>query len=150
MAVDLGDGERLGWLDATLDTSGDGYAALRAVREGDSIVDWVVVDANALVRSRWSPVVRDVVGMRLSELDAAADNSALLTLYETALRSQERQTTDVPLAVPGGLGGWRRIIAIPVDNDTVSVLTRNITASATSSRPRNRSANSSRCSRAAT
>ena len=65
--------------------------------------------------------------MRLSDLDAAADNSELLTLYEAALRTRERQTTDVPLAVPNGLGGWRRIIAIPVGDDTVSVLTRNIT-----------------------
>ena len=127
VAVDSGDAERLVWLGATLDGSGDGYAALRAVREGDSIVDWVVADANALVRSRWSQVVGDVVGMRLSDLDAAADNRALLAVYETALRSQERQTTDVPLVVPGGLGGWRRIIAIPVGNDTVAVLTRNIT-----------------------
>ena len=127
MAVDTVDRGRLDWLGATLDASGDGYAALRAVREGDVIVDWVVVDANVLVRSRWSWVVGDVVGLNLSGLDAAADNSALLRLYETALRTQERQTTDVPLAVPGGLGGWRRIIAIPVDHETVSVLTRDIT-----------------------
>ena len=43
VAVDTDDDERLEWLSATLDASGDGYAALRAVREGDSIVDWVVV-----------------------------------------------------------------------------------------------------------
>jgi diguanylate cyclase (GGDEF)-like protein len=127
VAVDTVDEGRLEWLGATIDASGDGYAALRAVREGDAIVDWIVVDANTLVRSRWSRVVGEVVGMRLSDLDAAADNSELLTLYETALRTQERQTTDVPLAVPGGLGGWRRIIAIPAGDDTVSVLTRNIT-----------------------
>ena len=126
-AVEMLDESRLEWLSATLDASGDGYATLRAVRDGDAIVDWVVVDANTLVRSRWSRVVEDVVGMRLSDLDAAADNSELLTLYETALRTQERQTTDVPLAVPGGLGGWRRIIAIPVGDNAVSVLTRNIT-----------------------
>ena len=112
---------------ATLDACGHGYVVLRALRTGETIIDWTVIDANGLVQDRWQAVVDDVVGARLSVLDAAADNSALWGLYSAALHSGEQQETDVELILPAGKGGWRRVTVVPVDDDTVTVLTRDIT-----------------------
>ena len=112
---------------ATLDACGDGYAVLRALRTGETIVDWTVVDANGLVQDRWQGVVGDVVGVPLGVLDAAADNSTLWRLYSAALHSGERQETDTELILPAGKGGWRRVTVVPIDDDTVTVLTRDIT-----------------------
>jgi diguanylate cyclase (GGDEF)-like protein len=111
---------------AMLDACGDGYTVLRAVRDGGTIIDWTVVEANKLVRDRWQWVLGDVVGVRLSVLDAAADNSELSDLYGAALATGERQETDIDLTLPGGKGGWRRVIIVPLDHETVSVLTRNV------------------------
>ena len=118
--------DRARWDRATLDASGDGYTVLRAVRDGAEIVDWTVVDANALVRERWERVVGDVVGIRMSRLDAAADNSRTHALYAAALASGERQVLDVDLNLPAAKGGWRRIVVTPLDGETVSVLSRDI------------------------
>ncbi len=115
------------WLGPTIDGLGDGLTVLRAVRDGDTIRDWVVIDANELVRSRWSWVVGEIVGMQLSELDLVADNRAIIRAYEDALATMQRQVVDFQLTLPGGAGGWRQITVIPVDADTVSVLTRDIT-----------------------
>jgi len=115
------------WQAATLDACGDGYTVLRAVRDGAAIVDWTIVGANALVRDRWHAVVGDVVGVPLSVLEAAADNSALEALYASALATGERQELEVDLTLPAGRGGWRRAIVVPVDDETVTVVTRDIT-----------------------
>jgi diguanylate cyclase (GGDEF)-like protein len=111
----------------TLDASRDGYSVLRAVRQGDTVVDWIITDANELVRDRWRRVVGDVVGKPLSVLEAAADNRPLWALYGAALDTGERQETDFELTLPAGMGGWRRAIAVPVDHETVTVVTRDIT-----------------------
>ena len=95
--------------------------------QGETIIDWTVIDANGLVQDRWQGVVGDVVGVPLSVLDAAADNSALWGLYGAALHTGERQETDIELILPAGKGGWRRVTVVPVDDDTVTVLTRDIT-----------------------
>ncbi|HEY5012473.1 MAG TPA: EAL domain-containing protein [Acidimicrobiia bacterium] len=117
---------RAAWCSAAIDGGGDGYTALRAVREGDAIVDWVIVDANALVRERWGWVVGDVVGVRQSQLNGAADNSAFTDLYREALVTGKRQIAELPLALPGGKGGWRRVVVVPIDQETVTVVTRDI------------------------
>jgi len=112
---------------STLDASGDGYSVLRAVHEGESIVDWVVIDANAPVRERWAPVVGDVIGIRVSTLNAAADNWSITELYQRALVTQERQELDFEVALPAGNGGWRRTVVVPVDERTITVVTHDIT-----------------------
>ncbi|HYA67145.1 MAG TPA: EAL domain-containing protein [Acidimicrobiales bacterium] len=112
---------------AALDGLRDGYTVLRAVRQGDTVTDWVVVDANTLVRDRWKAVVSDVIGVRASALDVAYDNSLFHDLYRTALASGERQEMDLELTLPAGKGGWRRTIVVPVDPETVAVFTRDIT-----------------------
>jgi diguanylate cyclase (GGDEF)-like protein len=125
------DGSRLdplhgAWDRATLDASEDGYTVLRAVRAQGEIVDWLIVDANALVRERWARVVGDVVGTLESRLNDAADNSQFQQLYRRALETGEAQTLELNLELPGAKGGWRRVRVVPVDGDTVSVVTRNI------------------------
>ena len=90
------------------------------------IVDWTVVDANALVRRRWAGVVGDVVGVRSSRLNAAADNSALHALYARAIASGGRQVLDLRLNLPAAKGGWRRVVVTPLDGETVSTITRDI------------------------
>jgi diguanylate cyclase (GGDEF)-like protein len=118
--------ERDEWGRATFDASPDGYTVLRAVRDGCTIVDWQVVDANALVRERWAWVVGDIVGQLSSRLNQAADNSQFIAVYEHALETGERQVLEIELKLPAAKGGWRRLIVTPVDADTVSVITRDI------------------------
>ena len=119
--------ERSSWDRATLDACGDGYTVLRAIRDGDVIVDWVVVAANDVVRERWSWVVGDIVGVRASRLNEAADNARFLAVYAEALNLGAPRVLDVQLALPAAKGVWRRLVVTPVDEDTVSVLTRDIT-----------------------
>jgi diguanylate cyclase (GGDEF)-like protein len=98
-----------------------------AVRDGEAITDWVVVDANQLVRDRWQGVVGDVIGVHTSVLNAAYDNTAFCDLYAAALTRGERQELDFELELPAGKGGWRRTIVVPVDDETVTVVTRDVT-----------------------
>ena len=114
------------WLMPTIDGVGDGCTVLRAVREAGAVVDWTIVDANELVRDRWAPVLGEVVGRRTSEVDLVSDNSELLATYAEAIATHERRTIEFQLSLPGGLGGWRRVIVIPVGDDTLSVITRDI------------------------
>jgi diguanylate cyclase (GGDEF)-like protein len=125
--VDLPDSaERDAWPRETLDAGSDGYMAWRAVRDGDAIVDWIVVDANALTRERWAGVVGDVIGAPASRLNAAADNSRFFVLFSKALESGEGQSSELQLTLPGANGGWRRVTATPLDRETVAVVTRDI------------------------
>ena len=113
-------------LSASLDGGGDSYTALRAVREGDRIADWVVIDANDLVRRRWADAVGDVIGQRLSRLNAVAPNQEFERRFQAALLSGTRQEFVDELALPGGEGGWRRTVVVPVDDDTIVATTRDI------------------------
>jgi hypothetical protein len=74
--VGLAGGTEESYLAAALEGLGDGYTVLRAVRAGEAVTDWLVVDANRLVRDRWKDVVGDVTGVPLSVLNAAYDNRA--------------------------------------------------------------------------
>ena len=66
------------------------------------------------------------VGRRGRRGFAAADNRSFVDLYCAALASGERQEADLQLALPGGKGGWRRTVVVPVDSDTITVVTRDI------------------------
>src|SRR5436190_9483204 len=114
------------WSRATLDAAGEGYMVWGAVRDGHAIVDWVVLDANAIAVARWSDAVGTLIGATASRLNEVADNTQLLEVLRDALEHGERRTADVRLTLPGGRGGWRRMIATPVDLHTVSVVTRDI------------------------
>ena len=113
-------------LAATCDAGDDSYTALRAIRDAGEIVDWVIIDANALVQQRWATIVGDVIGQRLSILNSAANNGPFDRHFEAALATGMRQVFVEELVLPEGEGGWRRTTVIPVDHDTITVTTRNI------------------------
>jgi len=114
------------FLAATSDASGDSYTALQAVRDADHITDWVVLDANALVRERWADSVGEVVGQRLSTLHTVANNEPFDRHFEAALSTGTRQEFVEELVLPRGEGGWRRTTVVPVDADVITVTTRDV------------------------
>lgn len=118
--------ERAQWLWTTVNATSEGYMVWRAVREAGRIVDWVVADANAVTEERWASAVGRVVGMLGSRLNAAADNSRTFEVFATALTTGKAQVLEVELALPGGTGGWRRLMVTPLDGDTVSAVTRDV------------------------
>ena len=113
-------------LGAMIDGSGDSYTALRAVREDGQVTDWTIVDANDLVRRRWADTVGEVIGQRLSRLNAVAPNGDFEMHFRQALETGERQEFVQELTLPNGQGGWRRTVVVPVDAETVAVSTRDI------------------------
>ena len=119
--------ERVAGYEAIIDSSGDGYTVLRAERRDGVIVDWSIMDANALVRNRWRSSIGNVIGTSFSALNAAADNSSFTSLFETALTTGARQVQDLNLRLPSRNGGWRRVIVVPLNGDSVAVITRDIT-----------------------
>ena len=112
------DVDRLQWLEATVSGLGDGWTVLRVVRQADGVADYVVIDANELVRDRWAPVVGDIIGMRLRELPGVRDNVELLDAYDDAVRTQTRRVIDFQIPIAGQAGGWRRATVVPLDADT--------------------------------
>lgn len=113
-------------LTAAVDASGDSYTALRAVTRDGLVTDWEIIDANALVRQRWADTLGDVVGTRLSALNAVAPNDSFARHFVAALASGTRQDFVEKLVLPGGEGGWRRTTVVPVDDRTITVTTRDI------------------------
>ena len=118
--------DRLQWLEATVSGLGDGWTVLRVVRQGDGAPDYVVIDANELVRDRWTPVVGDIIGMRLRELPGVRDNVELLDAYDDVVRTQTRRVIDFQIPLAGQAGGWRRATVVPLDADTLAVIAADI------------------------
>ena len=110
---------------AAVDGLGGSFTVLRAVDSGADL-DWRIEEANALVRSKFSPIAPDPVGQLLSTLDTLADNSVLKGIYRRALESQQRQETEVPIAIPQVDDSWRRLVVVPVDSETIAVMTFDI------------------------
>ena len=104
------------------------FVVLHAVRQGGEIVDYEIVEANAMVRNAFAPACGEVVGALLSKLNAAADNTAVLPLYEKALSTGVCVTAELHLAEPGGRRMWRNMNIVAVDLDTIAVVANDITA----------------------
>ncbi len=112
---------------AAMDGLGGSFTVLRAVRS-DGPLDWQIIEANALVRSRYRMLVDEPVGTLLSSFDRVADNSALNDVYERALQSGSREEFDTSLSVPGEAPLWRRVVVVPIEHDVVAVMTFDVTA----------------------
>jgi diguanylate cyclase (GGDEF)-like protein/PAS domain S-box-containing protein len=110
---------------SALEDAGVGYVVFRAVRH-DGEIDWEALDANAYVRGRWIPEAEDAAGRRMSIYADADTRDTIGPLLQAAIASGERVETDHELAVPSGGTSWRRVIAIPVAPDIVTVLTYDI------------------------
>jgi len=88
---------------SALEGAGVGFAVFRAVRrEGGT--DWQPLDATA------GAVTREQIG----------------PILEAALTSGERVETDHEVRVASGGPFWRRVIAVPVDDDVVATMTYDI------------------------
>ena len=90
---------------AAMDGLGGSFTVLRRVQRGDD-EDWLIIEANALVRNVYRPVCGDPVGMLVSELDRFADNSDVRPLYAAALDDGERQETELELILPEVGASW--------------------------------------------
>ncbi len=120
-------GRVLAFHQAAMDGFGGSFAVLERA-PAPHAGDWVMIEANALVREIYGATVGDPIGRRVTELDAYADNSTVHPLYERALREGERQSGDVELRLPDGSTRWRRLFVVPVGPDGVAVLTWDISA----------------------
>ncbi|MDP9336151.1 MAG: EAL domain-containing protein [Actinomycetota bacterium] len=88
---------------SALERAGVGFVVFRAVRHAGGI-DWESLDANA------GAVTREQIG----------------PLLDAALTSGERVETDHEVRLPSGAPAWRRVIAVPVDDDVVATMTYDI------------------------
>jgi len=116
---------------AAMDGLGGGFTVLRAVRDDDAIVDWEILDANAVVHDVWDPLFTELVGVRISQLNRQADNGQADALYEAAVATGQRQEAELPLNLPGREQVWRRTVVVPVAPDTIGVMTSDVTAERT-------------------
>jgi len=101
-----------------------GFVVFRALRR-DGGVDWEVLDANAFVRDRWFDGAAGV-GRRMSTHVDEASRRGFGPMLEAALESGQRIETEHEVQVPAGASSWRRVIAIPVDDDIVATITYDI------------------------
>ena len=115
----------LAYYRAAVDGLGGSFTILRVVDKGDGL-DWRIEEANALVRSNYSSIAPDPVGQLLSTLDTLADNSVLKGTYRRALESQQRQETELQITIPQLDHAWRRLVVVPIDSQTVAVMTFDI------------------------
>ncbi len=110
---------------AAMDGLGGGFCVLRRVASRN---DWVIVEVNQRVRDAYQATGVDPVGLLLSEANRIADNSGSEALYAEALTTGRRAESEIELHIPGEAPSWRRLIAVPVAEETVAVLTWDITA----------------------
>ncbi len=101
-----------------------GFVAFRVVRH-EGAIDWEVVDANAYVRNSWLSD-GEATGKRLSTHADSLTRDAIGPLLDQALSSGERVETDHEVRMPSGATAWRRVIAVPVDDDVVTTMTYDI------------------------
>ncbi len=102
------------------------FVVLHAIREGGAIVDFEIIEANALVRDAYERACGQIVGTRLSTLNAVADNTACIPLYERALSTGERVNAELSLKLPDGSTAWRNLNVVTVDRDLVAVIANDI------------------------
>ena len=111
-----------------MDSMHGSFVVLHAIREDGAIVDFEIIEANAIVRDAYEPACGQIVGMRLSKLNSVADNTACIPLYERALSTGERVNAELSLALPNGRTAWRNLNVVTVDRDLVAVIANDISA----------------------
>jgi diguanylate cyclase (GGDEF)-like protein/PAS domain S-box-containing protein len=104
------------------------FAVVRAIRDDGTVVDWEVVEANAILRRRFEPYFDDLVGLRFSEMNAYVDGSAFVNLANTAVASGTSETAEFERRLPDGTVLWNNASAVPVDRDIVAIMSIDVTA----------------------
>ena len=112
---------------AAMDGLGGAFTVLRRVSEAPA-ADWMIEEANAVIRTRFASVCPEPVGTLLSELDEHADNSSLRELYDRALDTGTRQQAEKTLQLPDGDTLFRRFVIVPIDKHAIAVMTFDIDA----------------------
>jgi diguanylate cyclase (GGDEF)-like protein/PAS domain S-box-containing protein len=102
-----------------------GFVVFRAIRHSGG-TDWEVLDANAYVRDRWVDGAATAAGKRLSTDADAATRMAIAPILESALAAGARVEADHEVRLPTGTLAWRRIVAIPLDDDVVATMAYDI------------------------
>jgi len=110
---------------AALESADVGFVVFRAVRH-EGATDWEAVDANAYVRAQWVAGAESAAGHRMSTHADADTRAAIGRILEQALMSGSKVETDHELCLPSGASSWRRVVAIPVGDDLVAVMTYDI------------------------
>jgi len=109
---------------SALEGAGVGFVVFGAVRTGEA-VDWEVLDANSYIREQWLFDEPSAGAQVVSNVDDDT-RRALLPVIERALATGERVEAEHEIHAPSGLTSWRRLIAIPLDNDVVATITYDI------------------------
>jgi diguanylate cyclase (GGDEF)-like protein/PAS domain S-box-containing protein len=104
------------------------FAVVRVIRDEDKVVDWEVVEANAILRQRFEPYFDDLVGLRFSEMNAYVDGSAFVNLANAAIASGTPETAEFARTLPDGSVIWNNASAVPVDRDIVAIMSNDVTA----------------------
>ncbi|HEV7525499.1 MAG TPA: EAL domain-containing protein [Acidimicrobiia bacterium] len=110
---------------AALEGADVAFIAFRAVRTGAKL-DWVVLDANPVVQQRWMPQHEAFTGDLMLTNGAEENGEAIAAILETALTTGERFETEHEIRLPSGTTSWRRVIAVPVEDDVVALMAYDI------------------------
>jgi diguanylate cyclase (GGDEF)-like protein/PAS domain S-box-containing protein len=110
---------------AALEAADIGVLAFRAVRTPAGI-DWEFLDANEPVRSRWGIDGDDAPGRLLSCYLESDVRRIMTDVLNDALVSGERVQRDHEVCTPSGATSWRRVIAVPLEDDVVAAITYDI------------------------
>jgi diguanylate cyclase (GGDEF)-like protein/PAS domain S-box-containing protein len=102
-----------------------GFVAFRAVRQNGEL-DWRVLDANAFIHRRWMPEEDTLTGNLLSTHCDELNRDGIAAILQAAFTSGQRFETDQEIRFPAGGTAWRRLIAVPVEDDVVVMMTYDI------------------------
>ncbi len=119
---------------AAVEISGDAYSILRPVRDGGDIVDWVFVAASGTVQRTLSPG-EPIEGRYWSVLNRHwADAAQIHEILKDAMLSGERREWEIEVTRRTGDFSCLFNVAALLDDDTVVVVTRDITDRKTAER----------------
>jgi diguanylate cyclase (GGDEF)-like protein/PAS domain S-box-containing protein len=105
-----------------------GFTVLRAVRQGDAVVDWEVVEANSITRRQFESRGIEMVGARTSTLNQYFDNSAFERMALDALARRSVVSGEVRRSLASGKEVWLKTAVVPVDRDVVAIVSHDNTA----------------------
>jgi diguanylate cyclase (GGDEF)-like protein/PAS domain S-box-containing protein len=107
-----------------------GFVVFRALRgdaaKVDGGLDWEILDANASIGRRWLPEDEHDTSSLIWTNPIEINASGVGAMLTTALNSGEPFEADHETHFPSGESTWRRVIAVPIDDDVVAMMTYDI------------------------
>ncbi|HWS47525.1 MAG TPA: diguanylate cyclase [Acidimicrobiia bacterium] len=111
---------------AAMDGLRGSFSVLRAVRQDDAIIDWEILEANALLRNEYEDACGDIVGLRFSALQRFAPNGALTEVYLQACSTGKPVEKEMEIHRVRAAPVWTSVVVVPVEPDVVAVVVRDI------------------------